>query len=252
MKKKSYILFLSFSIAFILAQQTYPVKIHNDTIENKISLSQLEDTLSLNDRVHFQENFQEKYSSKDYHYEEIPKKTPLNDRKSFTLSWDWLNNLSIDTITSFITWVSILFLVSSIGYILYFNFSNTTFKSRKIAPRSLKEIATLSEEEIITSSNLDAIDQLILEAQNEYNYRLALRLQFLKVFKKMIEKKIFQFKKDKTNNEYYTEINSKELKVSFKKISYWYEYIWYGEYPIDNLLYNKALLEFKTILKYLS
>ncbi len=68
----------------------------------------------------------------------------------------------------------------------------------------------------------------------------------------MIEKEVFQFKKDKTNYDYYNEIDSKELKTSFKKIVHWYDYVWYGEYYIDSLLYNKALLEFETILKHLS
>ncbi len=186
MKSLPYIFFLFFIISsFGQGQQVSPIQLQENEEEKKIPLSQLEDTLPLEKIVHFEENFQEKYLSKDYHYEEIPlqnekdppKKTK-KDRKntSFDFSWNWLNSLTSDGIASFITWASILFLIIILGYFLYLNLSNSTFRSQKIIHRNLKEVENLSEEEIINTSNLNEIDQLILNAKQEHNYRLAVRL----------------------------------------------------------------------------
>lgn len=262
MKQKTHISLLLFLIvSFIVGQQkvvTVQPQNSNEAVEEKTPLSELEDTLSLDKVVHFQENFQKKYTSEEYIYEEKPlkeEKSPEKPEKEeptekidFSWRWDWLDSLTPKDFATFITWLSILFLATIVGYIIYLNFSNFSFRKPKVVHRDLKDIENLSEKEIIDTSDLEQIEQLILNAEATQNYRLALRLQFLRIFKKLIDKDFIKYKKDKTNYDYYNELTSNDLKISFKKISKWYDYVWYGEYYINQSVYRKALLEFNPLL----
>lgn len=223
--------------------------------KEKTPLFELKDTLLVENPVFFQENFQEKYTANDYTYEEIPLKTvePKEDevkpttknKPLFDFSWNWFDNLSAETVANFIQWIAIVFLLFIISYFAYRFWKTPSLRIRKTKLRDLKEIEKLSEKELIETSHLSEIDRLIIEAEKQYNFRLALRLQFLKIFKKMIENQSIDYKKDKTNYDYYNEIKTNDLKKFFKKITRWYDYVWYGEYYIDQTLYRKALLEFK-------
>ncbi len=259
-KKRCFLLFL-FVFAYISGQQVTTPASQNkaNEIEQKIPLTELEDTVSLDRTVHFQEDFQSKYTSEDYIYEEVPLKEEEEKPKtteyepyepiSFDFLINWIDFLSTQDIAALITWLSVLVLMAIIGRFVYLTFFINGSNKNTNVHRNLKEVENLSEKEIIETSNLEEIGQLILNAENTHNYRLALRLQFLKIFKKMIDKSFIDYKKDKTNDDYYHEIKSNDLKVSFKRITHWYDYVWYGEYYIDQSLYKRALLEFKPLLK---
>ncbi len=249
-----------FWVNVVSAQTSPPVSTLPDvdeTVEEKTPLFELKDTLLVETPVYFEEDFQKKYTADEYVYEEIPLKGEEVKKEEevpeeypevyepFDFSWDWFDSLSADAVANFIQWVSILFLVAISLYFGYKYWNNPSLRIKKATQRDLKEIEKLSEKELIETSRLDEIDRLIKEAENQYNYRLALRLQFLKIFKKMMENQFIQYKKDKTNYDYYNEIETPDLKKYFKKISRWYDYVWYGEYYIDQPVYRKALLEFK-------
>lgn len=44
---------------------------------------------------------------------------------------------------------------------------------------------------------------------------------------------------DKTNSDYLKEIKNDNTKQLFKRASYVYDYIWYGDFPVDEQLYQK-------------
>ncbi len=260
LKFYSYIFSLFFLIHCVQAQtqpvKTTPVAPVDETVEEeRTPLFELKDTLLVETPVYFEDDFQKKYSADEYVYEEIPLKGEevieeepeeyTEAYEPFNFSWDWFDSLSAEAVATFIQWVSIVFLVAVLLYFAYRYWKNPSLRIKKATRRDLKEIEKLSEKELIETSRLDEIDRLIKEAENQYNYRLALRLQFLKIFKKMMENQFIQYKKDKTNYDYYNEIETPDLKKYFKKISRWYDYVWYGEYYIDQPVYRKALLEFK-------
>src|SRR5690606_27610067 len=82
-------------------------------------------------------------------------------------------------------------------------------------------------------------EKLIIKALKEDNYRLAIRYLYLMSLKNLTLKKIIDWHYDKTNSEYINEIKDDTTKQLFKRISYIYEYVWYGEFTIDNEAYQK-------------
>lgn len=91
------------------------------------------------------------------------------------------------------------------------------------------------------------LDTLLNAALEDKNYRLAIRYHFLRTLKRLSQKDIIEWHFDKTNSDYQNEIQQQQLKLSFKEIAYLYDYIWYGEQPIDESKYDTAKARFTAI-----
>ncbi len=103
------------------------------------------------------------------------------------------------------------------------------------------EILYSNEEKIIRSKN---IDKLVDDALTNQDYRLAIRYYYLKVIKGLDESEIIEYQFDKTNSDYISEINNKQLKSHFLKVTFLYEYIWYGNFAVSNSDFSKAQAQF--------
>jgi hypothetical protein len=71
------------------------------------------------------------------------------------------------------------------------------------------------------------------KAVSNSNYRLAVRLMFLRVLKNLSDKKIIQYKQDRTNFDYLLQIHSTKYYPDFFRITRNYEYSWYGQFDIE-------------------
>lgn len=67
----------------------------------------------------------------------------------------------------------------------------------------------------------------------EKKYRLAVRLLYLQALKKLTDAQIITWQPDKTNYNYLTEISETGLKDRFTKLTLQFDYIWYGDFPVD-------------------
>ena len=105
----------------------------------------------------------------------------------------------------------------------------------------------LSEEEHIIKN--EDIQVLIQEALNDKNYRLAVRYYYLYILQLMSEQELIDWQLQKTNHDYENEIDKPDLKKAFTKITHLYDYVWYGDFDIDELQYQKAEVIFSTVQK---
>lgn len=101
---------------------------------------------------------------------------------------------------------------------------------------------TLSEEENIIKN--EDIQQLIKNALEDKNYRLAIRYYYLYILKIMSEKDLIDWQLQKTNDDYQQELSNSTYAKSFVTITRLYDYVWYGDFTIDEPKYNKAAAEF--------
>ncbi len=100
------------------------------------------------------------------------------------------------------------------------------------------------EEQIIKNEDINA---LITKAVSEKNYRLAIRYYYLLSLKYLTEKEVVVWQQEKTNEDYITEIKSETLKNNFKSITRIYDYVWYGEFDIDQLRFESLKTSFETL-----
>ncbi|MFS4448102.1 DUF4129 domain-containing protein [Maribacter sp. 2307UL18-2] len=113
-----------------------------------------------------------------------------------------------------------------------------------------KPLVSLSEEEhIIKNEDIQALIQKALDSQN---YRLAVRYYYLYVLQLLSEKKFIDWQLQKTNHDYEKEIKKPDLKKAFTKITRIYDYIWYGDFDIDQSQYEQAEIIFSDVRKTLN
>ena len=112
-----------------------------------------------------------------------------------------------------------------------------------------------SDKNIIPVTDIEANIQstdfktLIGLAESENNYRLAIRYYYLWLLKGLTNSEIIEYDVEKTNSDYQNEITSNDIKSKFSYTSYLYNYIWYGEFDVDESQFKKAKNAFINFLK---
>ncbi len=95
-------------------------------------------------------------------------------------------------------------------------------------------------------------EQQILEAISKKDFRLAIRLWFLRTLKTFSDKELLRWQIDKTNSDYYYELSGSKYQQDFGDVSKVYDYIWYGEFPVDESSYKNAEEKFSMLYKDIS
>ncbi len=90
------------------------------------------------------------------------------------------------------------------------------------------------EEEILGAQIIDQIN----EAISKENYRLAIRLQYLNIIKTLSERGFIKWRPNKTNNDYIKELGKTDFVTWFKELARYYEFVWYGDFPVDVKTYH--------------
>ena len=84
----------------------------------------------------------------------------------------------------------------------------------------------------------------IEKAVSAGNYRFAVRLMFLQLLKSLSERKIIQYKPDRTNFDYLVQLGTTRYYPDFFRITRNYEYSWYGKFEINRATYDQIKKEF--------
>jgi hypothetical protein len=100
--------------------------------------------------------------------------------------------------------------------------------------RSGKSIAS-EDGELQETDNIFEINYQrdIDKAISAGNYRLAVRLMFLRVLKNLSDKNIIQYRQDRTNFDYLMQMDATKYYQDFFRITREYEYCWYGRFDIE-------------------
>ena len=237
---KKYILYIVFFLLFI-----------NTNAQEKIENITIDDTQI--EQQKFDKNELENYrNSEEFQYNVVKNEPNILER-----FWNWLKR----NVIKFLNWlfddikpaVGILKLIWEIlpyvilGIALYFilkfflrmNTSNSELDDSKLA-----SIYATNEEELINSKNLK---QLIEDAIEAKEYRLAIRFYYLFVLKKLSDKELIIWQQEKTNEDYVAEISNENLKPDFTKSTRLYDFVWYGNFDINETEFQKAEILFKSL-----
>ncbi|WP_299112724.1 hypothetical protein [uncultured Winogradskyella sp.] len=199
--------------------------------------------------TYFKDNFKDNYSGNDFNYS-------INDTGGINLiqrvlrsffNWlgdvfgfdiDWLDYQTMEYIVYGLLGVIVLYLL------IKFLLQNPVSSVFKTEDKTIEGFSYVEEH----IEQVD-FDKLIRQALKEKNYRLATRYMYLKSLKVLANKKTIEWHYDKTNSDYLNEIKDSKLKNLFKRVSYIYDYVWYGEFPIDEVSFNKNKDDFNQLIK---
>lgn len=207
---------------------------------------------------HFESDFQDKYQSQRYDYdsglatqsssvenEEVVAYEPNQEEPEYT---DEGAITAIDF--GILTYVLIGMIVLAFVYLLYIMMNDGghgLFRSSK----ATKKVANGNDLSVAEIQNLD-MASLIARAEDEHNYRLAIRYYNLWTLQSLDRDEFIALEEDKTNSDYYWELSRDDLRQGFGYISYLYNYIWYGEFPLNQMEYEKARSSFSKFMSQIS
>jgi hypothetical protein len=98
-------------------------------------------------------------------------------------------------------------------------------------------VYTLSE---VEDKMLDIdLDKILNDALLAADFRLALRINFLIIIKMLSLSGKIIWTKEKTNWEYFNELNDPTIALKFKEIVEPFETIWYGEHELSESQFNR-------------
>jgi hypothetical protein len=92
-------------------------------------------------------------------------------------------------------------------------------------------------------------EKLIKNCLTSGENRLSIRYYYLWLLKKMSDKELIIWDIEKTNSDYLYELKNQSDKEQFEYLSYLYNYIWYGEFDIDEESFERAKIAFEKAIK---
>lgn len=216
-----------------------------------VSKSEIQVDSSTIDEVKFKEGFQEKYTDDEFIYEVKVKELNAWDRFK-----EWLYDLferlfnsssreNTEDIVEIILKVLAAALIIFVIYLIVKAIMNGE-GSWVFGKSSDKKV--INYEEIEKNIHLVDFEKLIKETLKNGENRLAVRYYYLWLLKKMSAKQLIEWDVEKTNSDYLYEIKNTAIKSQFEYVSYLYNYIWYGEFELDEVTFVKAKKAFDNLI----
>ena len=150
---------------------------------------------------------------------------------------NWLLEMLASKITMYVFWGLAVCFILIILYNLFL--TQGIFVRRSAAS---KPTVDLIKEEVLTASDYN---KLISEATINANYRLGVRYLYLQCLQLLSAKGLITLASDKTNYQYVQELYGKKYRNEFATLTLNYEYIWYGEFEIDEAAFLRISNNFK-------
>lgn len=159
------------------------------------------------------------------------------------LDWFWkkvealfgnkAGNLTIQIILYSLSIAALVFII----VLLFKNNARALFYGKSA---SAKLDFVLSEENI---HEID-FDKRIDDEVQKRDFRKAVRFYFLKIIKELHKQSFITWKQDKTNADYLKELNNSQHYHQFKELSKLYEYIWYGDFKLNEPDFMQVIKKF--------
>lgn len=203
-----------FILIILLISFTTPYKAQKDSTL-KLTQSQWKE---LSDDIDYTENYKE----------------PEQKKENNTSHSSSYSGSSVDIgVFKYVIYVLIFALVVFVVMKIFGNFkNNATVENKAIEIDTLHEI-----EERMHEIDLEDLLRQALEARN---FRLALRLNFLIIIKLLSQAGKITWAKEKTNWEYHAELQDKLLADQFKELIQNFEIFWYGEHTFTEYNYHSS------------
>ncbi len=190
-------------------------------------------------------------NNSDFNYTEYQRETTIIER-----IWYWLKRM----LQRFLTWifgakkalgiVAVIFrilpyliLIIALFFLIKL-FLKINFNELISGKTTTAEVTLTEDEEIIKNKD---IQQLIKKAIAQKNYRLAVRYYYLLVLQKLQENNLIEWEPQKTNEDYIVEIQNKKIISKFKEVTYLYDFVWYGNFEINELEFDKVAINFEKL-----
>jgi hypothetical protein len=144
----------------------------------------------------------------------------------------------------FLKFIAYVVIIGLVGAILYFVIKSISL-NLKIKREELKKDDI--QEGVENIEDVD-IESLLARARNDGNFKVAIRLYYLLLLKKLHASNVISWKKDKTNRDYLSELFSKNFYFDeIRRLTNSYEEVWYGEHALQVESFERLSAQFETV-----
>lgn len=142
--------------------------------------------------------------------------------------------------------ISYVVIIGLVLWIFYYLITNIGFGAGIQRTAIVVDAATGQIENIETVD----IETLLLQAKRDRNFRLAIRLYYLGILKKLHGRGVIGWKKDKTNRDYLAELYAKDFHYGeMRRLTLLYEAVWYGEHTPGAESFESLTERFETMYR---
>jgi hypothetical protein len=177
------------------------------------------------------------FNKEEYQYKEIKKKN--QEESLWSRFWRFISNLlnglsQPDKSASPVNIFKWILLILGIALAIFLLYKSPFIKVLK-GNKRLKNVDFDSEEIKLSE---ETIDQMIEKAEQNSDYRKAIRLQLLKYLKYLSDSNQIFWESHKTNQDFIYEIKNNDVRATYIKIAQQYDLVWYGERKIERAIYE--------------
>jgi len=235
----------------LFAQNNLVDTIGNDSLQNLTGIKI--DSSHIEKKTFDASTIEEYKNSDDFEYE-----TSETEPSIFEKLWIWIKNIirnileylfeDIEPITGFL-WVVLkvlpyLILAAALFFIIKYFLNIQTSNILKKNNKSIVKFG--SDEELIKREDLNL---LLKDAIENEEYRIAVRFYYLLILKKLTESGSLNWQQEKTNEDYIKELQETSLQSKFSESTRVYDFVWYGNFNINQTDFINAEALFNSILK---
>jgi hypothetical protein len=138
-------------------------------------------------------------------------------------------------------WLIVLGIVGYIIYRLVLSKNSILFQKSAKKKNVAGDVAGVED---IAATNWE---KLMQKAEQDKDLRLAIRYAYMWLLQLLQEHELIRYRIDKTNYDYYAELQETAYKQSFRQLSRQYEYAWYGQYPIEDAAFAAYIHQFNQL-----
>lgn len=210
------------------------------------------DSASAVDVRYFDQSALKNYRSKpEFNYKEAAADISWWER-FWRWFWDWLGHLfrfgtgkgTVTFWTVVFKVLQILLLVGGVVALIFFIFKAQGINLLGIF-RKKTTSAPIPYSEFFEDINAINFDAEIENAIAKANYRFAVRLLYLKCLKHLSNAGLIDWQIDKTNSAYISELKNQQQQDAFRMLTLQFEYVWYGEFLIDQQAFKNIDSSFR-------
>ncbi len=253
LRKYLHIIFLFFVFALANAQGVEEVieatETENDNLVSTEELLRKSKTTNHKLYEHsFEKEFQKKYTGEEFNYSKTKPRISLWQKIKNYIS-RFLRKIfpkslgkNINKITQGILYILYAIILGVVIFVLV-----KVFKNKDGSWFFSKKNVTVNPEVNPLEEDIHEIDfpAMISQYERAEDYRMAVRYQFLLTLKILTDKGKINWHIEKTNSDYLKEFTDANDKKQFEKTVYIFDYVWYGEFPINKEKYESLIPEFQ-------
>jgi hypothetical protein len=237
LKNLIYISFLCFTITLFSQEKITGIRIDSSQVIQK----------------KFDQKVLESFKTQDdFNYSIAP-----NEANVFERIWAWLGRV-VKRMLSFIfddigPAVGVLAAIVKaipwivLGLLLFFIlkfFLKVNTRNATDVLETIPSIQLTNDEELINNMQLN---ELIAQAIQVKDYRLAVRFYYLLILQKLTDKELIVWQQEKTNEDFIREVAKLKIASDFTEITQLYDFVWYGNFEINEPEFLKATTLFNTL-----